>query len=247
MGLFEAPLAGADRAGKRAAHVSEELGLEQRLGDGAAVQRHEPMAAAGAVVMNGPRDNFLARAGLAGDRESCCCRARHRLEQLKQRLHRPAASEDAAELIALLELRPQVRVLGRQPPLLERLLEHVHQLVELKRLGDEIRRAALDRVNGVLHRAIAGDHDGDDARVALDRRLDDLCPVDARQAEVGDEDVERKLIEQFEGFFAAVGLDHLETALRQPLRHERPQRRLHRRRRAGEGCLPPRCQYLDTP
>ena len=43
------------------------------------------------------------------------------------------------EAIALLELRAQVRVLGFQPPLLERRVEHVQQLVDLKRLADEVR------------------------------------------------------------------------------------------------------------
>ena len=53
----------------------------------------------------------------------------------------------------------QIRVLTLQAPLLERLVEHVHQLVELKRLGDEIRGAQLDHVDGVFHGAVAGDDD----------------------------------------------------------------------------------------
>ena len=61
----------------------------------------------------------------------------------------------------------QVGVLALQAPLLERLVEHVHQLVELKRLGDEVRGAELDHVDGVFHGAVAGDDDGDDAGVAL--------------------------------------------------------------------------------
>ena len=40
-----------------------------------------------------------------------------------------------AELIAFLELRPKVGVLRGEPALLERLLQDVHQLVELERLG----------------------------------------------------------------------------------------------------------------
>ena len=64
--LLEPALASADGAGERAAHVAEQLGLEQRLGNRAAVERDEPLRAARAVVMDGARHDFLARAGLAG-------------------------------------------------------------------------------------------------------------------------------------------------------------------------------------
>ena len=97
---------------------------------------------------------------------------------------------DPFEAVPLLELRAQVRVLRLQPPLLERRVEHVQQLVDLKRLADEVPRAALDRFDGVLHRAVAGDDDRDDVGIALDGGFDDGGAVDARQPEVGDDDVE---------------------------------------------------------
>ena len=65
--------------------------------------------------------------------------ARDGFEQLKQPRHRAALADDALEPVALLELRAQVRVLRLQPPLLERRVEHVQQLVDLKRLADEVR------------------------------------------------------------------------------------------------------------
>jgi hypothetical protein len=123
--------------------------------------------------------------------------------------------------VTLLELRAQIRVLRGQTPFLQRLLQHVHQLVELERLGHEIRRAAFDGVHGVLHGAVAGDDDADDARVALERGFDDAGPLDARHLEVGDHHVEGKTLHELERLFAAVGLDDLEPPLRQPLGHER--------------------------
>ena len=103
----------------------------------------------------------------------------------------------------------------------------MQQLVELKRLGDEVRRAALDRIDGVLHRAVAGDDDGDDARDSGRRAASMTAgPVDAGQPQVGDDDVEGELLEQLERLFAAVGLDDFEAALGQPLGHERAQGRL---------------------
>ena len=66
VGLVEQPALLADGAGERAALVAEELGLEQRLGEGAAVDRDELPAAAG-VVVDGAGDQLLAGARLAGD------------------------------------------------------------------------------------------------------------------------------------------------------------------------------------
>ena len=82
----------------------------------------------------------------------------------------------------------------------------MQQRVELERLGDEVGGALLDGVDGVLHGAVAGDDDGDDVRVALERRVEDRAAVDAGQAEVGNEDVEGELGEPLQRLFAAAGL-----------------------------------------
>ena len=65
--LLEPALPVADGAGERAAHVAEQLRLEQRLRNRAAVERDEPVRAPRAVVVNRARDDFLAGAGFAGD------------------------------------------------------------------------------------------------------------------------------------------------------------------------------------
>ena len=54
-------------AGEAAADVAEELRLEQRLGDAAAVDGHEGPADAGALGVNQLRHHFLADPGLAED------------------------------------------------------------------------------------------------------------------------------------------------------------------------------------
>ena len=62
--LEQALLVGV-RAGERAALVAEELALEQRVGQRAAVLRHEAPLLARARVVDGARDEVLAGAGLA--------------------------------------------------------------------------------------------------------------------------------------------------------------------------------------
>ena len=64
---FEQSDAILGRAGERAANVAEQLGLEQVLGHGAAVDRHERPAGARRLVVNEARYPFLADAALAGE------------------------------------------------------------------------------------------------------------------------------------------------------------------------------------
>ena len=130
------------------------------------------------------------------------------------------------EAVPLLELRAQVRVLGFQAPLLERRIERVQQLVDLKRLVDEIGRAALDRLDGILHRAVAGDDDGDDVGIAPDSRFDDGGSVDAGQPEVGDDDVEGELGEAGERGLARFGLLDRKPAVGELLGDRFAERRL---------------------
>jgi putative methionine-R-sulfoxide reductase with GAF domain len=215
--LLEPALTRADRARKRPTHMAEELGLEKRFGDRSAIERDETLRPARAVVMNRPRDHFLTSTGFAGHENGAAGR-RHRFEQLKQLAHRRAAADEPFEPIALLQLRPQVRIFCLQPALLERRAQGVQQLVELKRLGDEIGGAALDGFDGILHRAVPGDDDADDIGVADERRLEHARTVDARQPQVGNDDVEREFGELFERLLAGVGLFDVESVLGQPFR-----------------------------
>ena len=168
--LFEPALPVADGARERASHVAEDFGFEQRLGDCAAVQRDEAVHLPRAVVVDRARDHFLAAARFPRHENRAVGRG-HGFEELKQLLHRPALPDDAFETIAFLELGTKVRVLGLQSALLERRIEHVQELVDLKWLADEVEGAAFDRADGVLRRAVAGDDNGDYLGIAADRRL----------------------------------------------------------------------------
>ena len=154
-------------------------------------------------------------------------RLRHGLEQLEQLLHHLRLADDALEAVPLLELAAQVRVLGAQPPLLERRVDDVQQFVELERLLDEVGRAALDRLDGVLHRAEPGDDDADDVGIERARLVEHGGAVDpAAEAQVGDDDVEREAAEPRDGLLARRGLLDVETAVGQALRHRFAQRGL---------------------
>src|SRR5262249_2837754 len=67
VGQLEAAFAFGYRAGEGAALVAEEFRFHQRLGDGRTVDRHEGARDARAELMNGVRNDLLARARFAGD------------------------------------------------------------------------------------------------------------------------------------------------------------------------------------
>ena len=167
-------------------------------------------------MVDRPGDDFLAGAGLARD-QNRARRPRDGLEHVKQIAHGAAAADDALEAVALLELLPQPGVFAAQAPLLDGALQRVPELVELERLGDEVGRAALDDLDRVPDRAIAGHHDADNLGVALDRRLDDPRAVHPGQPEVGDDDVERELGQGFERPLGRVCLDDVHTTVCQLL------------------------------
>ena len=56
-------------AGERAAHVAEQLGLEQGVGQAGAVERDQARRGPRTAVVDQARDNFLAHAGFAGDED----------------------------------------------------------------------------------------------------------------------------------------------------------------------------------
>src|SRR5262249_43974675 len=80
-------------AGERAFRVAEELALEERLGDRAAVLRVEAAAAARRVAVDRARDELVARARLAADEDRHVERD-HAVERLEEVIHARRARDD---------------------------------------------------------------------------------------------------------------------------------------------------------
>ena len=110
--LLEPALARADRAGERAAHVTEQLRLEQRLRNRAAVDRDEAVARAAALLW------WIARAAssLPVPVSPVISTVLDVAATVSSRWNRSRITrlraDDAVDAIALLELRAQVGVLG---------------------------------------------------------------------------------------------------------------------------------------
>ena len=146
------------RAGERAALVAEQLGLEQVLGNRRAVDRHERPVGAGAGVVQRPRAQLLAGAALAFEQHrgvgaGGAFDRRHHLAQGRR------VADDARAAAAGGGFLFQQPVFIEQPALLERARHQQQQVIGIDGLGEEVERALLHRLDGVLDAAVRGHHD----------------------------------------------------------------------------------------
>ena len=188
--LLEHAAPGPDRAGEGAPRVAEELGLEERLGDRGAVHGHERLVPAAARDVDRPRDELLAGAGLPGD-EHGRVGGRDAHDAVEHLAHRRGAADDVLEAVALAELAGEEAHLAEQPALLEGLRDAEEELVLLERLREEVVGALPDGVHGGLDRPVGGHHDDLGLRGDALGGAQHLHPVDARHAEIRQDDVER--------------------------------------------------------
>jgi len=104
----------ANRARKRAAHVTEELAFEHLVRNGAAVDGDERPFRAPAALVNLSRKQLLAAPRLAENEHGRVGRC-HELDLREQSPQRGAVADDPAEGERGVRLFPQIRVLFFQP------------------------------------------------------------------------------------------------------------------------------------
>src|SRR5574340_553360 len=101
------------------------------------------------------------------------------------------------------------RVLIAQGSHFQRLVHHGHQVIERKRLQEEVHRARLHRLHGGLDGAERG-HDDDRGRHVLPAHaIEQLQTVHPGQAQVGEHQV--GALSELDAFLGRGGLVHLET------------------------------------
>jgi hypothetical protein len=177
--LLEEPPVVAVGTGERAAHVAEELALEEPFGERGAVLREEGAARARPMVVDRACQELLPRAGLALD-EHRHLRLGGALGEEERVLDAGAVPDDAVDPIALAQLPSKavqlaarraegVPIAGRRAFELaatERLAhDHRHGHEVLAVLHEVVDRPELHRLDRDLLGAAAGDDD--DRHVAM--------------------------------------------------------------------------------
>ena len=88
--------------------------------------------------MNGVGDQLLAGAVFALD-ENVGFRVGHRIHQVEELAHLPAAPDDVLELVAVAQLPPEGDVLGFEFGTLDGAAEHRQDALAVNRLFEEVR------------------------------------------------------------------------------------------------------------
>ena len=133
VGVLELAHAIGRGVGKRPAHVAEQLALQDVLAQGGAVERHERLVLARAVLMDGLGDQLLARAGVALDQHAGVGRG-DPLEPVDHVVHLRAVADDALEAELFVQPAVQLGVGPPQPQTGRGLVGHRPQLAQIERL-----------------------------------------------------------------------------------------------------------------
>ena len=149
----------AGGAGECAALVAEQLALDDRFGQRAAVDGHERPVGAQARAMDGARHQLLARAALALD-EHLTLVVTQALDGAVQRTHARRVPHQLDAGSARAELLFQLTVAAHQAPALDGLAHGGPHAVDVfEGLGQVVEGAAPHGPDGRLHAGVAGHHD----------------------------------------------------------------------------------------
>ncbi len=143
------------RAGERTLLVAEELGFDELLGDGGAVDLDEGLAGPQAVGVDGPGDELLAGAALAVDQDRGV--GRGDLEDLLPEVLDQGVMAD--DLVVFLGLLLEVLALAAEVRLLEGVADADQDPLAVERLFQEIEGPELGGLDRGLDRPLPRDHD----------------------------------------------------------------------------------------
>src|SRR5438105_4395919 len=182
-----------DGPGERAAHVPEQLALDEAGGDRAAIHRHELAGVALRKLVDGVGDLLLAGAALADEQDGHVGRRRAR-HQLIDLAHRLRGADDRAEAAELEQLAAQRRDLALEILGTGDVGEDRTQSRDVDRLGEIVRGSEPQRLD---RRVDAGPSRDDDdlGRGALLQLPYDVEPRAVGQSEVDQRDVDDVLAE----------------------------------------------------
>ena len=191
--------------------MAEEFAFEERRRKRRAVHGHERAGSARRKVVEGPRDELLARAARAFH-EDRGARRGDLADLVEKPLHRGRRAHHAAEAVLVVETLAQLRVFGFEIARAQGPLQHEVELVEVDGLGEEVAGAGLHGLDGGFHRAVGGEEDANRVGEALAHGLEERNAVAAGHANVGEHDVRRAAFERSDRRGGAFGERHVVTA-----------------------------------
>jgi hypothetical protein len=203
--------------------MAEELGFEQVLLKGRAVDFHEVARRPQRVVVDRPGDELLAGAGFAAD-EARRVALRDLLDHVEDALQRLARADDPIELVDVLLGVAEVVELVLHALHFERLLDLDLHLLDLERLLHVVERPVLHRFDRGGHRAERRHQDHGGRRMQRLRRAQHVEAVAAAHLQVAQHDVEVAVVEPLDGGVAIGGFIDFVPGFREPTDQPAPER-----------------------
>jgi hypothetical protein len=211
-------------AGERALGVSEELALEERLGDRAAVDRDERLVATRRLGVDGARQHLLAGSALAHD-EHRRLEGRSALHHLEEVDHRGGGRDDRPVSHRALDVALQQCGAAAQALALVGLAKGEQGLGRLEGLRQVVVGAPLHCLDRELLGAVGRHHDEGAFGEPPREQRQELHSVHAGHSQVAQDDVEGSPVDGLERplrvgcavGFVALGGEHELEALAEPL------------------------------
>jgi len=136
--------------------VTEQLALENALGEGLAVDGDEGVADAVAPIVEQAGGELFAGAAFPLDEDGGFAR-RDSAQHVEEVAHRLALGDDRLRSIATADVFAQVAILRTQAPQLDCAADDGAQLVVVEGLGDVIEGAVAHRRYRTIHGSVGGD------------------------------------------------------------------------------------------
>ncbi len=167
--------------------VAEELGFEQVLGQGAALDGLEGCVVPPAGLVNRAGDELLAHAELALQQDRAVV-VRHALDEADDLLDGVALADD----LGAVRGRSGRRDGGSGGPggfLPERMFDRALEVGQLEGLGQVVEGAEAHGLDGGFHAAVAGDHDDGGGWQFRAAELDDIQAVHVPDEQVDNDEI----------------------------------------------------------
>ena len=174
--------------------MTEELAVEERLGETRAVDGDEGMLGEGPALVDCAGDQLLAGAALAAHQHGALVPL-DGLDDAVDPLQGAAPADQLAHPAEASHLLAQPCVLAAQGIHLQHALDGEQDLLRTGVLDQVVRGAELHRLDGALDRAVAGQDDDHGGQLALVQGPQELHAVHHRHFEVRHDHVEQALAE----------------------------------------------------
>ncbi len=216
---FEQSLAGLHRAGESSLHIAEEFRFDERGYQSGTVHGHERLFAARAGKMDGAGHEFLARPALPENQHRIIVLA-HLLDHFVHALHFGGDANEAAETWAAAQLFAQDTVFLVEFDGVQQAVQLAAQLVDVEWFRHVVGSAQPCGLHGRFNRAVLRQHQHRHLRIGSPHALEEFNAPQRRHFQVGEHNVYRVLLQDFEGLLGGGRRAHKQTGF---TRHVRAQ------------------------